>query len=155
MSGGNHQLDYVPDDGYTESGFIKAIPGLHGDLRFEFRPFLVEERSRLLRKLENLAQEKQDAIVAKTFTERLKSWDLKDRKGEAVKVSLNAARRLKPQLFYRLWAILLGTDASDVDPEWEAEHILEEAESEIEAADGPAPVGVVKELAAEKNSEPG
>lgn len=152
---GNHTLNFVPDDGYTESGFIKAIPGLHGELRFDFRPFLVEERSKLLRELENLAQEKQDAIVAKTFVERLKNWDLKDRDGNAVRVSLGAARRLKPQLFYRLWAILLGTEASDADPEWETQHILEEAENEIEAANSPAPIGVVKETAAEKNSESG
>ena len=150
---GNHQLNFVPDDGYTELGFIKATPGLHGDLRFTFRPFLVEERSKLLRQIENLDQEKQDAIVAQTFYERLTQWDLTDQKGTRVPVSLRAARRLKPTLFYRLWAILLGTDASDLDPEWSTEETTDLLESEVEANEGPAPIGVVQEIAAEKNSE--
>lgn len=152
---GNHRLSFVPDDGYTEEGFIKGTPGLHGDLRFTYRPFLVEERSKLLRELESLAQEKQDAIVAKTFTERLTHWNLKDQKGAVVSVSINIARRLKPSLFYRLWAILLGTDASDLDPEWASEQRTDLLESEIEANERPAPVGMVREIAAEKNSESG
>lgn len=149
---GNHTLNFVPDDGYTEKGFIKATPGLHGDLRFEYRPFLVEERSKLLRQLESLAQEKQDAIVAKTFSERITAWDLQDKDGKEIPVSMNVARRLKPSLFYRLWAIILGTDASDLDPEWSNEQKTDLLESEVEANEGPAPIGVVQEIAAEKNS---
>lgn len=150
---GNHQLNFVPDDGYTEKGFIKATPGLHGDLRFEYRPFLVGPRSKLLRELESLAQEKQDAILAMTFVDRLTEWDLKDQEGNPVPVTLDKARRLKPSLFYRLWAILLGTDASDLDPEWDNEETADLLESEVEANEGPAPIGVRQEIAAEKNSE--
>ncbi len=34
-------------DGYTQSGFIAAVPRMHGELRFTYRPALVEERSQL------------------------------------------------------------------------------------------------------------
>ncbi len=149
---GNHTLSFVPDDGYTEKGFIKSIPGLHGDLRFEYRPFLVEERSKLLSGFDKLEQEKQDVIVARTFSERITAWDLQGKDGEEIPICLHIARRLKPALFYRLWAIILGTDASDLDPEWSSEEKTDLLESEIEANEGPAPIDVKREIAAEKNS---
>ena len=36
----------IPDDGYTEPGFITARPGLHGELRFTFRPILIQDQAK-------------------------------------------------------------------------------------------------------------
>ncbi len=152
----NHQpLSYVPDDGYTEEGFIKGSPGLHGDLRFEFRPFIAEARSKLLRTQQEMAEEKRDVSIAQALVEHLVSWDLRDAKGGQIKVTVDVARRLKPILFYRLWAILLGTEASDLDPEWDDDEATEQVAIEEIAQAMPAPVGVARETVAEKNSEPG
>jgi len=153
----NHQvrLSFVPDDGYTEKGYIKAVPLLHDALRFEFRPFLAEERSKLLREQSELAEEKRDFLIAQAFVAHLVSWDLKDAKGNAIKIDLNIARRLKPALFYRIWAIILGSEASDLDPDWAEDDAAENIEIEKDAHSMPAPIGVAREVLLEKNSDAG
>lgn len=144
-------LNWVPNDGYTDKGFVKAEAGLHGEFRFTYRPFLVEERGKLLRQVESMPQEKQDAKGATELKERLVSWSLVNGKAAAVPISLDVIRRLKPALFYKLYSIVLGTMASDLDPEWEEATLLENIDAEIDA--GPAPIGTVKEANAEKNSD--
>lgn len=156
MSSGNNgrmALDFTPDDGYTEKGYIQAEPGLHGVLRFEYRPFLVDDRSRFMSSLENLSQDKQDLHVAQQLANRLQSWSLTGAKGEPVPVGLSAIRRLKPSIFYKLYSIVLGTLPSDIDPEWSSETLLENVQAEVDAP--PAAIGAQREAVAEKNSEPG
>jgi len=143
---------WIPDDGYTESGYVEAKPGLHGEFRFTYRPLLTETRSRLLRSFDNLKAEEQDLIVAKTLAERVASWSLTKQSGEAVPVAVDNVRRLKPAIFFRLWSVVLGTEPSDLDPAWETEQKVEAVTTLLEAAAAPAPVGVVREAGNEKNS---
>ena len=155
MTSRNGQLDYTPDDGYTEKGYIKEEEGLHRALRFEYRPFLVTVRSRLVQQLDKLSQEKQDVRVAEELQKRLQSWSLADAEGAEVPLSLNVIQRLKPALFYKLYSIVLGTMPSDIDPEWNTETLMENVNAEAEAVIAPVPIGLHKEIDAEKNSETG
>ncbi len=109
-------LNYI-DDGYTEDGYIAAIPGLHGEFRFTFRPMLVAERSTVLGKhVLDLPESQQDITFAKAMASRLKSWSLVDKNGKPVPINQDVAMRLKPALFRRLFAIIAGTEAADPDP---------------------------------------
>ena len=108
-------------DGYTETGYIAEVQRLHPALRFEFRPFLPEERSRLITENERhppiKAAQNTAEKIADSKNGKIKSWDLKDDKGEPVPVSADAFRRIKPALHGRLLGIVMGLDASDEDPD--------------------------------------
>ncbi len=140
---------FIPDDGYTEQGYIEAVRGLHGEFRFEYRPLLADQRSRILRTMSELKDEKQDVEVAKVLSQRIVSWSI-DRQ-----ISFDQTRRLLPAVFYKVWGIVLGTSASDLDPQWDNERKAGEVENLVEAAAAEVPVGVARELTAEKNSDAG
>jgi len=108
-------LDYVPNDGYTESAVINALPGIHGEFRFTFRPMTREQRDPLLDYY--VKPDKRSAVLAvtmaKKISEHVKSWSLVDSTGNAVPVSPEVAQRLKPALFTRIEDIVMGLKAGD------------------------------------------
>ncbi len=140
---------FTPDDGYTEQGYIEAKPGLHGEFRFEYRPMLVEQRSRILRTMSEMKDEEQDVVIAKTMAERLVSWD------NPKPIAVERTRRIQPVVFYQVWAIILGTSPSAMDPRWDDERKVEGVENLMEASTADVPVGVAQEVTAEKNSDAG
>lgn len=155
MSDNHRVLDYVPDDGYTELGFIEAVSGLHGLLRFEYRPFVMAERTKLFTKLQKLPDHEEDLMVAKVLVERLRGWSLEDRDGEPASISLPIVGNLRPALFSRLWGIVSGVFASDIDPLWATEQDEEDKEAKAEASRAGVSAGVAKEALLEKNSDSG
>ena len=140
---------FIPDDGYTEQGYIEAKPGLHGEFRFSYRPLLAEDRSRILRTMNEMSDEKQDVVVAKTLAERIMSWD------NPKPVTMEQARRLLPAVFYQVWGIVLGTSPSGLDPRWDEDRKVGEVENLVEAATVGVPVGAAREVSDEKNSDAG
>lgn len=114
-------LNYIPDDGYTEPGYIDPQPLLHGALRFSFRPMITEERAKLLAAVENMSGDAYDRMAADMMAKKLVEWDLVDAKGEPVPISARIVLRLKPALFNTLYKIMLGFDATDRDPDWQDE----------------------------------
>ena len=151
----NHQRScFVPSDGYTEPGYVAELPGIHGAVRFKFRPMRAEVRSRVMDGMKEKKTAEQDAIVAKMLAEHVVEWDLTDAKHQSVPRTVDTVRRLKPKLFYRLWDIVLGFDATDTDPAWGDETLEDHVEDILEVADSPAPIGTVREARDAKNSEP-
>ena len=143
-------LSYI-HDGYTQDGYIAAVPRLHGALRFAYRPTLVEERSQLVDVASRLRAQLYDRHLAAFVADKLISWDLSDGSGVDVPVAAESILRLQPELFAKLHRIVLGRAASDVDPTWptEAESRLFEAESE--AALNGRTIGELREEHDEKN----
>lgn len=114
-------VSYIPD-GYTRPGYIEAIPGLHGALGFVFRPMLAHERSIVLESIEKAGRNKSDRLAASTIAHRIVSWDLKHPvSGGEIQVSEPEAIRLHPILLSRLFNIVLGNMASDINPDWDDE----------------------------------
>lgn len=150
----NQRSCFVPSDGYTEPGYIAEVPGIHGAVRFKFRPMLSEKRSRVMDGLKEKKAAEQDAIVAKTLAEYVVEWDLTDAKGKPVGRTPDTFRRIKPKLFYRLWDIVLGFDATDLDPAWTDDTLADHVDDLMETTDSPAPIGTVREARDSKNSEP-
>lgn len=120
------------DDGYTQDGFIAGVAGIHGPLKFTYRPMLPETRDRLLR-----SQQRDVAVGHKEAREELAksvvTWDLKDRAGTAVPKTAANIGRLRPLLQDKLFSIVAGQMASEQDPhsepkaEDEQAHKVEEA----------------------------
>jgi hypothetical protein len=138
-------------DGYTQSGFIAAVPLMHGSLRFTYRPALVEERSQLSDAAAALKSHLYDRQVAMFTAQKIVLWDLNDAEGREVAVSAEALLRLQPGLFVKLHRIVLGWIPSDIDPAWPAETMDRALDDETEAALAGHSVGELREEHDEKN----
>jgi hypothetical protein len=143
-------LNYLTDS-CTRPGHIAAAQQLHGPLRFTFRPALTSERSRLAEAAGEMNPEAFDAHAAGFLAGKLVRWDLHDDQGQPVGVSAEALLRLQPELFVKLYSVVLGATASDIDPEWgDAEREEHHAEVQLAEQTGRS-IGEVREEGDEKN----
>ncbi|MBI3837399.1 MAG: hypothetical protein HY288_05645 [Planctomycetia bacterium] len=138
-------------DGYTQRGFIGAVPLMHGSLRFTYRPALVEERSQLSDAAATLKSRLYDRQVAMFTAQKIVLWDLTDVEGREVAVSADALLRLQPGLFVKLHRIVLGWIPSDIDPTWPAETMDRMLDDETESVFSGKTVGELREENDEKN----
>ncbi len=129
----NEVLGFI-DDGYTEQGFVRGEPGLHPDVRFEWRPSVPEELDRYNADADRLKGTELRKHAARFLAAKLVSWDLRNGKGDVVPISLPNVLRLKDGLFMHLLRVTLGIRASDVDPRWDEERRRRE-EADREAAE--------------------
>ena len=107
-------LDYIPE-GYTEEGYVREAPGLHGPVRFTFTPMLITERAALFsQRMLALPEELQDRRCADVLCGKLVSWSVADTQGQPLPLTPENVLRLKPALFQRLLAIVSGMEPSDV-----------------------------------------
>ena len=104
-------------DGYTAKAFIKTVPGLHGALRFEHRPLLVEERTAWMIQAEKSGPLEADKVTARVMASRLVVWDLRDKNGASVAKSADAILGLPPRMFQKLVGIIAGSEPTDLDEE--------------------------------------
>lgn len=109
------------DDGYTEAGYLKAVDGIHGCLEFEYRPALVKTADRITGLIqgerpdwERFADSAAKAMA--TDPGLLKSWSMKNRKGESVPITVDNLLRVRNQLFHKLWMVIAGQMPSDGQP---------------------------------------
>lgn len=109
--------DFI-DDGYTESFYVAAVPGLHGALGGQMRPLVPREVSRAIHHCQQHEDnpEQVDLLCARVIAEKLISWDLRDRHGRPIAISEANVLRMRASLMNKLWGIVLGTRASDQDP---------------------------------------
>ncbi|HEX4147206.1 MAG TPA: hypothetical protein VHY91_27160 [Pirellulales bacterium] len=144
------QADYF-HDGYTQSALIAAVPRLHGALRFTYRPALIEERSQLYDAAGRLNSHRFDCHVAQFLAEKIVDWDLVDARRQPVPLSAEALLRIQPELFIKLNRIILGTAASDVDPDWPAETRDRLLDEQAAAELAGRTIGEIREENDEKN----
>lgn len=111
----NSWRENIIRDGFTQQGYIKEIPFLHGEQRFEFRPMLVDD-------LEVVDSEKTKADARGDIQKRLMIMRTEMAKRlvscEGLNnITIDSLTRIKPPVFYRMWSIILGDSPSDADPE--------------------------------------
>lgn len=140
-------------DGYNCPAFIKGVPLLYEDLRFTFRPMLADKRAALVASFENLKADAAERKAMDAVAGHIANWDLTNAKGEVVAVSGAACCRLPYMLWRRVYHIVLGNEASDVDPTWPDETKREADDYQFDAADrgGNTTVGEAREASQEKN----
>ncbi len=137
-------------DGYTQSGFIAAVPRMHGALRFTYRPALVEERSQLSEVARQLKPHLYDRHAAAFTAQKIVSWSLVDAHEAAVPVSGESLLRLQPDLFIKLHKIVSGWIPSDIDPAWPPPSRDRALDDELAAAVADRPIGEVRRRARRK-----
>lgn len=106
------------DDGYTEQGYLRAVPGLHPDIRFTYRPMTLAVRGRMMTRGEKCKDDAERFTVqAETIVQGnlLLEWNVSDRKGAALPISVENMLKLRPRVFLALVAIIAGVEPSDVD----------------------------------------
>jgi hypothetical protein len=138
-------------DGYSQSGYVAAVPLMHGSLRFTYRPAMVEERSQLTDAARQLKSHLYDRHAAVFTAQKIVLWDLTDQRGREVPISAAALLRMQPELFVKLHRIVMGWIASDVDPDWPQETQERALDLEIESALAGRLVGEVCREHDEKN----
>lgn len=146
-------LGTVPNDGYTEQGYIAARPGLHPAVRFRYRPSTQEEWAALQTEIAGAKKGQGVALNARYIARKLVAWDLKDDKGDLVPRSATQVARLKPALFEVLYGIVIGMIPSDRDPdEQKTQEQGEQSTAELLAAfDAEQSVAEVRQANDEKN----
>lgn len=116
---------FIQDDGYTETKFLKAVPGIYSNVRITFRPLTPTDQAVAQEKLTKLTREagaiKGEPFMAEQIADRLRSWDFVDDKNhpvcESPPITASQVSKLKPALFYRLSSIVFyGSDGGDRDP---------------------------------------
>jgi hypothetical protein len=143
-------LNYLTDF-CTRPGYVAAAQQLHGPLRFTFRPALTSERSRLAEVAGEMQPEAFDAHAATFLAGKLVRWDLQGDQGQPIAVSDEALLRLQPELFVKLYSVVLGASASDIDPDWHDDE-REEHHAEVQRAEQTGrSIGEVREEGDEKN----
>lgn len=111
---------YFIDDGYTQTGHILPIEGLHGAVTFQFRPMLYEQRQRVSELLKAAATGEATQVLAAAICQQVLSWNL-PRKLKPANV-----RRLRPKLLDRIYLIVAGHEASDPLPSGQAVETYDE-----------------------------
>jgi len=137
--------------GYTEKGFVKAEKGIHGELRFEFRPVLVTDRSAHVSAIDGMKADAFDRKTAEVIEQHLISWDVTNAKGQPVPPTRINILRLKPRLFAKLYSIILGFEPSDIDSQWDQDATDQLVETSYDAAIEKQTVGAVREEQDSKN----
>ena len=109
-------MDYI-HDGCTEPGYISAVPGLHGELRFILRRAVRWQIDQARREAAPLNPREADARWAKFLHAQLLSWELRDQKGELAPLTASNVARLNPGLYDALLGIVTSIRPSDPDPD--------------------------------------
>ena len=117
---------FIPDDGYTETAYIAAVPRVHSAAKIKYRPTPIEDRADLLSQIRTATMENDERKVAKMMiaavASRIVSWEFFDDNGKRIEdgipaVNADSVRKIRPSLFARLEAIVFyGTDGGDVPP---------------------------------------
>jgi hypothetical protein len=109
----------------------------------------------MLRHFQELKSEEADTKLAEVLRNHIREWNLKDAEGKPLPITQNTIGRLKPALLYRMQSIIMGTEPTDLDPEWDHEKRAEKVDTLVESNDGPAPIGTTREEGDAKNSGAG
>lgn len=110
---------YIPD-GYTENAFLRAVPHIHDDVRFAFRPMLPEERADFIERGARLKAKEQTRRAAEVIEHHVHIWDIYDENEKIVPLTADKILRLHPNLFNRLLWVVTGTEPWDEEPEQKA-----------------------------------
>lgn len=108
---------FIPvTDGYTEVGYIAAVPGLNPAIEFRYRPVLFDQvdahRAAFVSPVNFKTRYKVPPAVISHY---VKVWDICDpASGEVLPVTAENCSRLKASVMERMYWIVLGLQPSDL-----------------------------------------
>jgi len=112
---------FIPDDGYTETAFLKAVDKIHPSVTFDFRPMLIEEQAQTRKEWERLAKAEdlvgQRKLYAGKLAKHIVGWDLVNPRGGLVAITPENILRLKDVLFFKMFNVVTLNQMGDDAPE--------------------------------------
>jgi hypothetical protein len=113
------------DDGYTQTGYIKAEPGAHPDCLFKYRPMLSTPQYVFICELRDALPETAMALSYKVVATQIVSWDIHDRLNKQIDVKPEEMPRIEKRLFRKIRDVIAGLAVSDVMPDEPAKETAE------------------------------
>ena len=129
----------IPDQGYTEEAYVGSRAGFHESIEFTFCPMLPEEQYEFLASIGKFSGRTKALLIAKAVAPRIKSWSIPE-----TAISPASFARLNPELFDRLYGIIIGTYPTDLNPKWDTSKKSEEVDADELASISAMPVGAAK-----------
>lgn len=139
-------------DGQTRKGYIAAVERLHDYVRFEYRPMLPATVEAVENRVSN--ETRPEAVVqciSAAVAKHLESWSETGEKGPH---DVKLCWRLPYPVLNRMYRIIAGIVASDIDPEDKETRTRTIADDMMDEMDGKFPGAEAME-AAEGNSVTG
>ena len=107
---------YLPE-GFTENGYIAAADRAFEAVRFKFRPMSLAQRFACEESFRVKKGDDQARITFTVLEKQLVSWDVKaPGNAEPLPITKDNLARITPSLALRLYNIVAGYSASDLDP---------------------------------------
>lgn len=115
---------FIIGDGYTESAYLKAIPQVHAEVRFSYRPAPILERVEIIENSSKISNDvSREEYLAQEVAKRITRWSLtgEDDRGRPIDIEVSADNLLRlrhPRLFSRFASIVVySSETGDVDPD--------------------------------------
>ncbi len=137
------------NDGYTETGFVAAVDGMHGELRFTYRPMLPEEVDAVQAVLDQDNVARAHEAIRGVLVKQVKGWS------DKLPITADSLKTIRPLLWNRLYMIVAGRSPSDPDPNATPEESSGFVRDILEAGRTGQSVGEVRAEADAKNSGTG
>jgi len=109
----------IIQDGYTKDGYIGAVPNLHDEVKFKYRPMLAEQVESLSAAVEKAEPAKAALLVASSMCKQLTEWSETFSAPENLPAAINLenVRRLHPLVLAKLRRIVEGISPGDLPPD--------------------------------------
>lgn len=121
------------DDGYTLSGYFHEQPGLHPSVRLKYRPLTIDEDARAADALAKMTSKtSENDFLAQTIARHVIEWDLTVAGRVVPLTAADIKRNVRPGLFSRIYMLIAGMKACDVDPLGNG-HAAEKQDEHIDA----------------------
>jgi len=107
----------IIEDGYTERGYVKGVPGLYPPVRFLYRRMAAPQQQAMYDEVDRQTDPAMRIPVQSIHLMRgyLLQWDVVNGKNQAVALSADALAKCTAPLFYRIRNIITCAEASDLD----------------------------------------
>lgn len=106
----------VIEDGLDQPGYVAEEFGLHPECRFVYRPMSAEEYEAFDAKANKESPERSRIMVGVLLSKKIRSWSLTDSKGNPAPVNELNCRSMRSLLQIKVYQIIAGMRATDVDP---------------------------------------
>jgi hypothetical protein len=132
--------DPIIRDGLTQDGYISEVHGLHGELRFSFRPMLPEQVEKWEAYADrNAIKNAEDcrARLGRILSQQVVTWSLVGPDGAPDDITEINCRRLRTVLQQKLYRIIACIDATEFPPDEDGGGAIEP----LEVSDPSEPLG--------------
>ena len=107
-------LCYIPD-GYERDAKINAVPGLHGELIFKYRPLIYQQVSRMRAATGQFSNFRTGEVKLGAISSQITEWNVVNEAGDPLEHTAANVERLHPAICDQLFNIVAGFDPGDLD----------------------------------------